>query len=697
MSTHRIFRSGFLAAALLLFGAGGASAADSYPFEIRLNSSLFGEKVFTGQIEPDGTSFEMFVTSGNTRIHMTGTIAGDYVHVYGELIIPGAASWQRFKPFSADGSFGSDGTVKRGIVAYPFNGTPARGSITVTRPATAVAAAPTAPAAPQPSQPAAPATTQTSPTTTQTSPATAPQTAVVPPEPEEPPLSSSQRVAVQRQLSVLGFYKSNVDGDFGPGTRKAIKQFQRANQLEATGYLTDATIARLDEKASLREQQIAEREAADRAAAEKAAQQNANADFTSQHQSVDTLQVRTPSEPTQPQQSTVAAVPQTTTTPATEPTAPATTAAAQPQQPTAPAQTPAADFSTAIASLEPIDESFVAVKPAKVRTQPKVTADLVETLAVGDRIDVLGRLPREDWYLVARDGKPIGYVVISQLQSPATVASSTPTPTAPQTETQAQAQTPTQAQPQAPAAPAISPELAALDYGRYYALVIGNNTYKKLPKLNTAVEDAKAVAATLQNDYGFTVSLLTDASEEQVIGALAELRRTLTPKDNLLIYYAGHGWYDEGAERGYWLPVDAVADNQSHWISNADVTDVLKAMQAKHVLVVADSCYSGSLTRGLAIGSGSSSYYEDIVARRARTVLTSGGLEPVLDAGGGGHSVFAKAFLDALQNNNGVIDGEGIYHKVYDEVRLNAEQEPGYGNIRLAGHDGGDFLFVRKR
>src|SRR5262245_47741573 len=276
MSTHRVFRSGFLAAALLLFGAGGASAADSYPFEIRLNSSLFGEKVFTGQIVPDGNSFEMFVTSGTTRIHMTGSITGDNVHVYGELIIPGAASWQRFKPFSADGTFGSDGTVKRGIVAYPFNGTPARGSITVTRPATAVAVAPTAPAAPQPSQPAAPS----APATTQTSPATAPQTAVVPPEPEEPPLSNGQRVTVQRQLSVLGFYKSNVDGDFGPGTRKAIKQFQRANQLDATGYLTDETIALLDDKAAVREQQIAEREAADRAAAEKAAQANADADFT---------------------------------------------------------------------------------------------------------------------------------------------------------------------------------------------------------------------------------------------------------------------------------------------------------------------------------------------------------------------------------------------------------------------------------
>ncbi len=695
MSTYRAIRLGFVAALLLLVGAGRLAAADSYPFEIRLSHSVFGEKVFTGQITPEGGGFEIFVSSGSTRIHMTGSIVGDQVHVYGELVIPGAASWQKFRPFSADGTFASDGTVKKAIVAYPFNGTPARGSITIKRPATAIAATPTAPtgqeAATQPSQPATPST----PAITQTSPTVPTQTAVVPPPaPEEPALTNSQRVTVQHQLGVLGFYKSVVDGDFGPGTRKAIKTFQRANKLEATGYLTDTTIALLAEKANVREQQLAEQQAAEQQAAQKRV-----ADEIAAQQQAATAQTAAPTTSTTPAQTqpappdtAAATTPETTTSVPAQPAASTTTTTAAAQESAAPAQAPTDDFSAVIASLEPIDESFVAVKPAKVRTQPKVTADLVETLNVGDRIDVLGRLPREDWYLVARAGKPIGYVVVSQLATQATVADSRATP--PETQTAPQG---AQAQAQTPAAPAISPELAALDYGRYYAVVIGNNAYKKLPKLKTAVDDAKAVAATLERDYGFAVSLLTDASEEQVVGALDKLRRTLTPQDNLLIYYAGHGWYDDGAERGYWLPVDAVADNQSHWISNADITDVLKAMQAKHVLVVADSCYSGSLTRGLAIGSGSSSYFEDIVKRRARTVLTSGGLEPVLDAGGGGHSVFARAFLDALHANNGVIDGEGIYHKVYDQVRLNAEQEPGYGNIRLAGHDGGDFLFVRKR
>jgi len=114
-------------------------------------------------------------------------------------------------------------------------------------------------------------------------------------------------------------------------------------------------------------------------------------------------------------------------------------------------------------------------------------------------------------------------------------------------------------------------------------------------------------------------------------------------------------------------------------------------------MVVADSCFSGSLTRGLAMGSKGSAYFEDMVSRRARTVLTSGGLEPVLDAGGGDHSVFAKALLQTLQANNGIMDGESLFQQVRDQVLLNAEQTPQYGNIRLAGHDGGDFLFVRRQ
>jgi peptidoglycan hydrolase-like protein with peptidoglycan-binding domain len=650
MAITRIFALLVWTLAVCLGLSGHPAAADGYPFEMRLANNMLGEKLFAGELTPVGGRFDETVSSGTLRVRLTGSIEGDSVSVYGELLTGG--NW-RFFPFSTDGSFSSSGTFSGRVVAERSNGPPARGTISIRRPAPAVAAAPevvsVAPVVEPDAGPAAPAAqaqTQTQPQSARTEVQAQPEAVpALPPEPQEPALGDDGRVAVQQQLRVLGLYGSALDGDFGPGTRKAIASFQRAETLEATGYLTETTLARLASKAGAREEQLAAEQAAaeQRAAEERAARQLA--------------EQQAAEERAAPQQAAAAAT-------------------SQPQ----PSTSPALDLAAAVATLQPIDETFVAVKPANVRAEPKVTAGLVAVLEVGESIDVLGRLPGEDWYVVARDGQPIGYVVLSQLAPQSSVASQTAAPQAAGD----------------PAGPSIPTELAALDYGRYHAVVIGNNAYRALPKLNTATTDAKAVADLLEKDYGYDVTLLTDADEETILGAFASLRRTMTADDNLLVYYAGHGWFDEEAERGYWLPVDAVADNRSNWVSNADVTDMLKAIKAKHVLVVADSCYSGTLTRGLAIGSKSPGYYHAIVERRARTVLTSGGLEPVLDAGGGRHSVFAKAFLETLRGNPGVIDGEGVFQRVRELVILNAEQTPEYGNIRLAGHDGGDFLFVRR-
>ena len=235
------------------------------------------------------------------------------------------------------------------------------------------------------------------------------------------------------------------------------------------------------------------------------------------------------------------------------------------------------------------------------------------------------------------------------------------------------------------------------EFGRFHALVIGNGVYETLPDLKSAINDAKAVAATLDGLYGFQVDLITNATRADVIRKLAELRRVLTEDDNLVIYYAGHGWLDKAAERGYWLPVDAREDDPTNWIDNASVTGSVRAMKAKHILVVADSCYSGSLTRGIKVVVRSADYVQRMSAKKARTVLTSGGLEPVADSGGGNHSAFAKAFLDALRGNTGVMDGHQLFTLIRHPVMVNSDQTPEYGDIHKAGHDGGDFLFVRTR
>ncbi len=107
-----------------------------------------------------------------------------------------------------------------------------------------------------------------------------------------------------------------------------------------------------------------------------------------------------------------------------------------------------------------------------------------------------------------------------------------------------------------------------IEFGRYHALVIGNNDYRHLPKLNTAVGDSDAVATLLEEKYGFRVTKLTTATRLDITGAFNRLRQSLTEKDNLLVYYAGHGVLDEEASAGYWLPVDARQDDDSKWFSN---------------------------------------------------------------------------------------------------------------------------------
>jgi hypothetical protein len=245
-----------------------------------------------------------------------------------------------------------------------------------------------------------------------------------------------------------------------------------------------------------------------------------------------------------------------------------------------------------------------------------------------------------------------------------------------------------------PPAAAGVPEL---DFGRYYALVIGNDAYQQLPKLNTATADARAVAELLSRDYGYAVTTLFDATRSQIVDTLDEFREKLRENDNLLIYYAGHGWLDEDAQRGYWLPVDAHPNRRSAWLENTTVTDTLKTLRAKHVMVVADSCYSGTLTRGAVVGVRGADYWERIARKRARVALTSGGLEPVADSTGSGHSPFAKAFLQALRENPAVMDGTELFSRMRRPVMLAANQTPEFSDVRNAGHDGGDFVFVRRR
>uniref|UniRef100_UPI004056231C Lcl domain-containing protein n=1 Tax=Candidatus Electronema sp. TaxID=2698783 RepID=UPI004056231C len=232
--------------------------------------------------------------------------------------------------------------------------------------------------------------------------------------------------------------------------------------------------------------------------------------------------------------------------------------------------------------------------------------------------------------------------------------------------------------------------------------MIGNQNYTNIKPLETPIADAKAVAEVLEKQYGFTVELLLDATDKHILTAVSNLRKTMTKEDDsLLIYYAGHGFLDKQSGVDYWQPVNAARDNDVDWVPTSRITDMLKVIQARHVLIVADSCYSGSLlTRDsgakLASGMEQDEWLRRMYQKRSRTAMTSGGEEPVADGGGSGHSVFAKAFLDALRENQKILDGDGLYDKIKRPVALNADQTPQYSDIRKSGHEMGDFLLVPK-
>lgn len=96
----------------------------------------------------------------------------------------------------------------------------------------------------------------------------------------------------------------------------------------------------------------------------------------------------------------------------------------------------------------------------------------------------------------------------------------------------------------------------------YYGLIIGIEEYQdpNLPDLDNPISDAEMLYNTLVSNYSFVednMMMLRNAKRNDIVNALDLLSNIVTPSDNLLIFYAGHGNWDERSDVGYWLPADA--------------------------------------------------------------------------------------------------------------------------------------------
>jgi len=260
------------------------------------------------------------------------------------------------------------------------------------------------------------------------------------------------------------------------------------------------------------------------------------------------------------------------------------------------------------------------------------------------------------------------------------------------------AQPPTEAAERGAVPAAMLANLPAIQ--RKVALLIGEGDYQgSIPKLNSPIKDVQEIGKLYREQFGYEVRILRNADKASIVRALNRLILESSPNDSVTVFYAGHGQVVEKTGRGYWIPARASADDPTQWVSNQDIGKALENIAAKQVLLVSDSCYSGMLTRDAKMQK--SEVLADpaaVLERRSVTVLSSGGDEPVSDAGKDGHSVFAWHFMQTLRTVTQWSNGVDVYQQLADVVRQDFPQEPQYGAAIGSGHErGGDFLFEVRR
>ncbi|MEQ9593648.1 MAG: caspase family protein [Cyclobacteriaceae bacterium] len=232
----------------------------------------------------------------------------------------------------------------------------------------------------------------------------------------------------------------------------------------------------------------------------------------------------------------------------------------------------------------------------------------------------------------------------------------------------------------------------------YYALVIGIDDYKddEIQSLDNPVADATALSEILSKYYTFekgNVTLLTNPTRSQIIESFDALSMKIQERDQLLIFYAGHGIWDERLNQGFWLPSDASLNTKAQWLSNSTIRDYIGGINSKHTLLITDACFSGSIFKERAVFTESRAMLQ-MYKLPSRKAMTSGALKTVPDK-----SVFITYLNKGLMTNDRpLISAEELFRSFKTAVINNSAngQVPQYGPIGQVGDEGGDFIFLKR-
>jgi len=232
---------------------------------------------------------------------------------------------------------------------------------------------------------------------------------------------------------------------------------------------------------------------------------------------------------------------------------------------------------------------------------------------------------------------------------------------------------------------------------KYFALIIAVEEYNDpaFNNLDQPVNDATRFSDLINSEYNFernNIIFMRNPTKAEIIGRLDKMRNLVTEEDNLLIYYAGHGYWDEEMTTGYWLPKDASRDNRVNWLPNTDLTNYLNVLKSKHTLLIADACFSGGIFKTRAAFNNVMSV-EKLYKLSSRKAITSGMLnEEVPDK-----SVFVEYLIKRLDTNKRkYLASEQLYSSLKEAVINNSANIPMYGTIQNVGDEGGDFIFIRR-
>lgn len=234
--------------------------------------------------------------------------------------------------------------------------------------------------------------------------------------------------------------------------------------------------------------------------------------------------------------------------------------------------------------------------------------------------------------------------------------------------------------------------------GVNYLFIIAIDAYKHCPKLYNAVKDAKEVASVLTNKFQFqeeNVRCLFDtaATKKNIYQEFRSYAQKITNKDNLIIYFSGHGEYDEFLKDGYWIPFEAEKDGIDQYLANSEIRSFLSAIKTHHTFIMIDSCFSGSLFAKGASRNAALAKERD----PSRWGLTSGRNEIVTDGHPGENSPFAQSIIYYLDKTDSPVGVAELCDKVLEVVTSNANQTPRGEPLKVEGHKGGQFVFHLKK